>query len=53
MVQDGETFHSDMDRCTESQGWITACNSMPKRDGKDQGEDNPKQAGSCWLARHY
>ena len=24
---------------------------MPKRDGKDQGEDSPKQAGSCWFAR--
>ena len=20
--------------------------------GKDQGEDSPKQAGSCWFARH-
>ena len=40
-------------------------NSMPERDddddgdddddeddGKDQGEDSPKQAGSCWFARH-
>ena len=27
------------------QGWTTACNSMPKRDGKDQGEDSTKQAG--------
>ena len=26
--------------------------SMPERDGKDQGEDGPKQAGSCWFARH-
>ena len=25
---------------------------MPERDGKDQGEDSPKQAGSCWFARH-
>ena len=24
---------------------------MPERDGKDQGEDSPKQAGSCWFAR--
>ena len=24
---------------------------MPERDGKDQGEDSPKQAGSYWLAR--
>ena len=29
-----------------------ACSSMPERDGKDQGEDSPKQAGSCWFARH-
>ena len=25
---------------------------MPERDGKDQGEDSPEQAGSCWFARH-
>ena len=24
---------------------------MPERDGKGQGEDSPKQAGSCWFAR--
>ena len=41
-----------MSRCRESQGWITACSSMPERDAKDQGEDSPKQAGSCWFARH-
>ena len=29
-----------------------ACSSMPKRGGKDQGEDNPKQACSCWFAHH-
>ena len=23
----------------------------PERDGKDQGEGSPKQAGSCWFAR--
>ena len=23
---------------------------MPERDGKDQEEDSPKQAGSCWFA---
>ena len=33
------------------QGWTTACNRMSERDGKDQGEDSPKQAGSCWFAR--
>ena len=46
----GGTFHDEMDRCRESQGW-TACSGMPERDGKDQGEDSPKQAGSCWFAR--
>ena len=29
----------------------TAYSGMLERDGKDQGEDNPKQAGSCWFAR--
>ena len=40
----GGTFHGEMDRCRESKGWTTACSSMPERDGKDQGEDIPKQA---------
>ena len=35
----------------EKQGWTTACSRMPERDGKDQGENSPKQAGSCWFAR--
>ena len=58
MAQDGGTrggtFHGEMDRCSESQGWTTACSSMPKRDGdgKDQGEDSPKQASSCWFTHH-
>ena len=32
----------------------TACSGMPERDRKDQGEreDIPKQADSCWFARH-
>ena len=35
----------EMDCCSrESQGWTTACSSMPERDGKDQGQDTPKQA---------
>ena len=38
-------------RCRESQGWTTAGKGMPKLDGKDQGEDSPKQVGSCWFAR--
>ena len=47
----GGTFHGKMDRCRESQGWTTSCSRMPERDGKDQEEDSPKRAGSCWLAR--
>ena len=56
VVQDGRTrcgtFHGEMNRCRESQGWTTACSSIPERDEKDQEEDSPKQAGSCWFARH-
>ena len=47
----GGTYHGEMYRCRESQGWTTACSGMPERDGKDQEEDSPKQAGSCWFAR--
>ena len=47
----GRTFHGEMDRCRENQGWTTACSGMPERDGKNQEEDSPKQAGSCWFAR--
>ena len=47
----GGTFHGEMDCCRESQGWTTACSRMPELDGKDQREDSPKQAGSCWFAR--
>ena len=47
----GGTFHGKkMDRCRKNQGWTTACSGMHERDGKDQGEDRPKQAGSCWFA---
>ena len=35
----------------EKASWTTVCSGMPERDGKDQGEDSPKQAGSCWFAR--
>ena len=44
------TFHGEMDRCRGSPGWTTACGRMPERDGKDQVEDSPKQAGSYWLS---
>ena len=41
MVQEsgtrGGTFHGEMDRCRESQGWTTARSSIPECDGKDQG----------------
>ena len=47
----GGTFHGKVDRCIKNQGWTTACSGMPERDGKDQGEDSPTQAGSCWFAR--
>ena len=46
----GGTFHGEMDRWRESQGWTTSCSGMPELDGQDQGEDSPKQASSCWLA---
>ena len=47
----GGTFHGEMDRCRESQGWITACSRMPERDGKGLREDSLKQEDSCWFAR--
>ena len=57
MVQDGGTrrgtFYDEMDRCRESQGWTTARSSIiPERDGKGEGEDSPKQAGSTWFDHH-
>ena len=30
----GRTFHGEMNIYRESQGWTTACSSMPERDGK-------------------
>ena len=46
MAQDGGardgTFHGEMDRCRESQGWTTTCSSMSERDGKSQGDDSSK-----------
>ena len=35
--------------CRESQSWTTACSRMTERDGKDQEENSPKQAGSYWI----
>ena len=51
MAQNGRTFHGDMIHCRENYGWTMACSGMPQRDGKNQEEDSPKQAGSCWFAR--
>ena len=40
MAQDGGTrggtFHDEIDRCSETQGWTTACSRMPESDRKDQ-----------------
>ena len=56
MAQDGGTrggtFHGEMDRHRESQGWTTACRSIPERDGKNQGKGSPKQACPWWFTRH-
>ena len=43
----GGTFHGEMDRCRETQGWTTTCSGMPEHDRKNLEEDSPKQAGSC------
>ena len=48
--QGAEHFMAKWCRCRESEGWTTTCSGMPERDGKDQGGDSPKQAGSCWFA---
>ena len=48
--QGAEHFMAKMDRSRKKQDWTTACTGMPERDGRDQGEDSPKQAGSCWFA---
>ena len=56
MAQDGGTrggtFHGEIDHCRESRGWTTACSGMLERDWKEQEQDSPKQACSCWFARH-
>ena len=54
MAQDGGTrsgtFHGEIDRCRESQGWTTACSRMPERDGKDQGQESKRaRAGSLAI----
>ena len=47
----GGTFHGEIDHCREGHGWTTVCSSMSERDGKDQGENSPKQASPRWFAR--
>ena len=45
------TFHDEMDRSRENQGWTTACSRMPERDRKNQGEDSlSKRARAGLLA---
>ena len=47
----GGTFHGEIDRCRESQGWTTACSNMPERDVRDQEEDSQsKRARAGWFA---
>ena len=36
----------------KTSGQVKVCNNMFERDRKDQGEGSPKQACSCWFARH-
>ena len=47
----GRDIYGEMDRCRENQGWTMACGGMPERDGRNQEEDSPEQASSCWFAR--
>ena len=35
-----------MDHFRERQGWTTVCSFIPERDGNDQEENSPNQAGS-------
>ena len=49
--QGAEHFMAKWIAAEKNQGWTTACSGMPERDGKGQGEDSSKQAGSCWFAR--
>ena len=48
----GGTFHGEMDRCRESQGWTTACSGISERDGKDKdriAQSKRARAGSLAL----
>ena len=41
----------------EKEDWTADCSSLPERDddddGKDQGQESPKQACSYWFARRH
>ena len=52
VIQGAEFFMTKWIAAEESQDCNAACSSMPERDGKDQREGSPKQARSCWFARH-
>ena len=48
----GRTFHGEMDRCRESQGWTTACNRMPNVTGRTKkriAQSKRARAGSLAL----
>ena len=48
----GGTFYDEMDRCSESQGWTTACSRMAERDGKNKeriAQSKRARAGSLAL----
>ena len=49
--QGAEHFTAKWIAAEKSQCWTTACSRMPERGEKDQGEDSPKEAGSCRFAR--
>ena len=46
----GGTFHGEIDRCRENQGWTTACSGMPERDGKKNQEQDIAQSKRAHLA---
>ena len=55
MAQAGKTkdgmIHGKMDCCRESQGWTTACISMPERKGKTKERiTQSKRIRVGWLA---
>ena len=49
--QGAEHFMAKWIVAEKNKAGLTACSGMPERHGKNQGEDSPKQEGSCWFAR--